>query len=125
MTNRSRLDAALRAATDTRAFVVGPIRCAEAPSCSARHFDRQPRIVADPNTFAAAGRATLEHFAAANLPSLPQLVLSERAPHASDTTLASVRAALAENDTIAVAVGSGTINDLCKRASEELQRPIW
>lgn len=123
MSLSSRVAAALAAATDTRDFVVGPAVLAQAPRLFERFSERPALVVADPNTFAAAGRAVLGHLSAAGVPCVPPCVLPSKAPHADDTTLAAVRQAIEDADATAVAVGAGTVNDLCKRASFELNRP--
>lgn len=121
------IEQALQTASDTRVFLVGSgilpqtpgVFAAEFPGCTAL-------LVADGNTWAAAGERVAALFASAKIPCAQPLVFpAVPAPYADSDTLAKVRAALegAGPDARAVAVGSGTLNDLCKRASEELSRP--
>lgn len=80
-------------------------------------------LVADPDTWKAAGARLEGAFRAAGAPLCAPFVFaappSERARFVEETRLALEAAGA---DAIAVAVGSGSINDLCKRASFELGR---
>src|SRR5688572_3263745 len=71
-------------------------------------------VVADEDTYAALGRrverALATRFAV-------QRIVLPRAPHADTATVAQLTAALATPIDAIVAVGSGTINDLCKMAA--------
>lgn len=71
-------------------------------------------VVADADTYAALGRrverALASRFAV-------QRVVLERAPHADTATIARLGACLDARTEAIVAVGSGTINDLCKMAA--------
>ena len=88
-------------------------------------------LVADPNTWEAAGRALEAAFRGAGVPLASPYVFaappSERASFVRETRAAIEHADAAQapgaTRPIPVAVGSGTINDLCKRAAFELGRP--
>ena len=71
-------------------------------------------LVADEDTYAALGhrieRALAARFAV-------QRIVLPHAPHADTATIAQLTAALATPTDAIVAVGSGTINDLCKMAA--------
>ncbi len=77
-------------------------------------FGRGTAVVCDPQTEAALGRRVRQGLAAAGLEPLP-LVLPAH-PHADRVTAEAVRRSCREAPAL-VAVGSGTINDLCKYAS--------
>lgn len=77
------------------------------PAAVKRHIGGAPLVVGDPDTLAAAGPLDLPH----------RLLDLGPHPHADDATVARVRAARGDTPGY-VAVGSGTINDLCKRAAE-------
>jgi glycerol-1-phosphate dehydrogenase [NAD(P)+] len=89
----------------------------EAELVAALDLGRRLAVVADDDTHAALGhrveRALASRFTV-------QRVLLGRAPHADTDTLARLAAALDPGIDAVVAVGSGTINDLCKLAA--LQR---
>lgn len=86
----------------------------EAELVSALDLGRRLALVADDDTYAALGqrveRALASRFTV-------QRVVLGRAPHADTDTLARLSAALDPALDAVVAVGSGTINDLCKLAA--------
>lgn len=73
-------------------------------------------VVSDPTT-----RAALGARVAAALGDVQEVVLGER-PHADRETVAAIRAATASADGL-IAVGSGTVNDLCKFAAFQDGKP--
>lgn len=74
---------------------------------------KRPYIIADNTTWKVAGNEVNEEFGGC-----AHHVFDASEIYADDTHVAVVEGILAKNpDAIAVAVGSGTINDLCKRAS--------
>jgi glycerol-1-phosphate dehydrogenase [NAD(P)+] len=79
-------------------------------------LDLGPRlaVVADDDTFAALGHR-VERALAARF--TVQRVVLGRAPHADTATIARLAAAVDERTDAIVAVGSGTLNDLCKMAA--------
>lgn len=81
-------------------------------------------LLADPNTFAAAGARVVRDLAAAGHP-LRGAVFPE-APHADDAALAWLRERLGTGTPPAavVAVGAGTLNDLGKGIAAELEVPL-
>lgn len=94
---------------------------AEAPAAyAARWGTRTPLLVADRNTWAVAGARLRDAFAAAGTEHPQSFVFADQDPvYADDDHVAQVRRLLEGNDLIAVAVGSGTINDLVKLAAHE------
>ncbi len=114
------IDRALRAATDTRFLVMeaGARRRSAAVFASAFGAERAV-IVADPNTFAAAGRDVQDSFR--NACEEPFLFGSD--VYAEYAMVDRLRAALEGLRAIPVAVGSGTINDITKLAAHRLGRP--
>lgn len=80
-------------------------------------------VVADANTFAAAGRDALDSLRAAGQACAEPIVFSDPDLYAEYSFVDRLREALARSEAIPVAVGSGTINDLTKRAAHELGRP--
>ena len=80
-------------------------------------------LVADGNTMRAAGFETIRSLEKAGLV-VRQLVFDAHPrPYADESTIARVRMTLALDDSIAVVLASGTLNDVTKRASAELDRP--
>jgi len=91
---------------------IGPGVRAEAAEIVSRWIDGPPLVVADPQTAAAFGPLSWAHR---------PLILPEH-PHADDETVARVVEALGAAPGI-VTIGSGTINDLGKRAATIAGRP--
>lgn len=85
--------------------------------------DRPAMVVADRNTLAAAGRDVIEGLRRAGRACREPWVFEDRELAAGYPEMETVRGRLASHDAVAVAVGSGTINDLVKLASHELGRP--
>ncbi|MGE3270658.1 MAG: sn-glycerol-1-phosphate dehydrogenase [Chloroflexota bacterium] len=121
--SRALVERALNAATDTRklSFEAGALASVAAVFESA--FPNQTAIVvADETTWTVAGERTDGLLRAAGLTSRPPIVLPDGI-HADIELVEEVQSRLAEGDALAVAVGSGTINDLAKLASHRLGRP--
>lgn len=80
-------------------------------------------LVADGNTMRAAGFEAIRSLEKAGLV-VRQLVFDAHPrPYADESAIARVRMTLALDDSIAVVLASGTLNDVTKRASFELGRP--
>lgn len=117
------LEKALLAARDTRRLAVGPGARARVPAEFAATFGEAAAVVvADVNTFDAAGRDVSDAFRSASLPAVEPFVFGPDV-HAEYQDVERLEAALRDRDAVAVAVGSGTINDLAKLASHRLGRP--
>lgn len=121
------IEQALSTATDTREFRVGHGILPETADVFKTHFPgKRAKIVADETTWRVAGERVLAILRAAGVDCAEPLIFPARPqPYADTDFLARTRAAIeAEGpDGRAVAVGAGTLNDLCKRASTELERP--
>ena len=105
-----------------------PVRAvAIAPSLAGREaalvgslgLGRKLTIICDPTTRRVLGERVAAALAA--LGPVEEIVLAD-APHADDATVATIRARTAGADAL-VAVGSGTINDLCKYAAFQDGKP--
>jgi glycerol-1-phosphate dehydrogenase [NAD(P)+] len=121
-----RIEQALANATDTRAVVVeaGALRLAERVFAECFGREAAAVVVADETTWAVAGKAVEEALRRAGRDVRDAHVLPARpAPYAEYETVTAVADALGAHDAIPVAVGSGTINDLVKRAAHERERP--
>lgn len=120
-----RIAQALADATDTRAVVVEAGALRSVDRVFAACFAGAPAIVvADETTWAVAGEATDGALRAGGAEVREAHVLPARpAPYADYGTVTAVADALRGHDAIPVAVGSGTINDIVKRAAHERDRP--
>src|SRR6185436_527405 len=115
---------ALRAASETRALEIGSNILDRSPALFRRHFENRPAvIIADTNTFAAAGRAVADAFARASHPTIEPFIFPDRNLHAEYTFITRLEESLKQHDAVPVAVGSGTINDLTKLAAHRVGRP--
>ncbi len=121
--DRALVEAALAEASTTRHLVVEPGGIAAAGTLIPSLYPGRPvMIVADETTFAIAGAA----LRAAGQPMLAPIVFPGSPALRPDTQhVASIRARLAAagEPVLPVAVGSGSINDLTKRAAHEAGLP--
>jgi glycerol-1-phosphate dehydrogenase [NAD(P)+] len=120
-----RIKAALPDATDTKDVVIGAGVLGSVNEVFERRFGHQPAVVvADENTFKVAAEQVRQQFEAGRrtlvepyiFPGQPTL----QAEYGNITTLVE---SLRTHDAIPVAVASGTLNDIVKRAAHETGRP--
>ena len=124
MNNNQRIADALAAATDTAALEIGVDILDRVPAMFAEQFaGKRALLVADPNTWRAAGEAVAAHMSAAGIQCDEPFIFTDPHLHAEWTFVEMLDRRLAATDAIAVAVGSGTINDLCKLSSHHCDRP--
>lgn len=116
------------ASLDTREVVIGPALLGSSAEILSRHLPAGGPwvLVADETTFGIAGRAVRASLAAKDIAT--ELHLVERsgsgAPVADDANVAILRRVLASCGAVsAVAVGSGTVNDITKAACYALDLP--
>jgi glycerol-1-phosphate dehydrogenase [NAD(P)+] len=119
-----RIADAVRAASDTRHVVIeaGALRVVDRVLAECFGDDAPAIVVADKTEMDIAGAAVDEALRNAGREVRDPLVLPA-GPYADYDTVTTVATALREHDAIPVAVGSGTINDLVKRAAHERDRP--
>ncbi|MBQ7189922.1 MAG: sn-glycerol-1-phosphate dehydrogenase [Kiritimatiellae bacterium] len=127
----TRLEEALKTATDTRECVIGDGVLAETPRVFAEQFPgkKSAFIVADPRTWAAAGEKTSALLEGSGV-SVRKYILEPggKTFHADYHYVEEVRGVLQDagvqsGDPVPVAVGSGVVNDLTKLASGDLGVP--
>ncbi len=115
---------ALTAARETRCLELGNGVLGRTPEVFRQQFGDKPALlVADTNTFAAAGRAVLEAFRRADHACREPFIFTDPKLYAEHQHVVALEEALAGHDAIPVAVGSGTINDLTKLAAHRAGRP--
>lgn len=116
---------ALSSATDTRRFVQGEDTLASVCDVFESTFDNTAAVVvADENTFQAAGAQVSAYLGSRALQAAPPIILPAIPPlYADYTRVLELQAQLAQSNAIPVVVGSGTLNDLTKLASHRLGRP--
>lgn len=117
MNSEERIAKALAVSTDTRAFELGKHNLAKAPGLFRHFFDgRKALVVADNNTWRVAGKEVYGYFEAEGMP-VETFIFDEEEFHADWDHIEMLDRALDSTGAIAVSVGSGTINDLCKLCS--------
>lgn len=117
------IERALKAARDTRFLEVEPgVRHRTASIFSSMFGAREAIIIADKNTYEAAGRDVEASFVREKRALKKPFIFG---PHiyANIECVKELEAALRIHDAIPVAVGSGTINDLTKLAAHRTNRP--
>jgi glycerol-1-phosphate dehydrogenase [NAD(P)+] len=115
-------ETALSTARDTRFLEVDSgVRHKTAAVFQSLFGTRTAVVVADENTFAAAGADVHSSFLRAKHETASPFVLAD--VHAEHSFVEQLTSALRGRDAVPVAVGSGTINDLTKLAASRLQRP--
>lgn len=118
MTHEVLLDSALRQARDTRRLCIGPgLRHRLADVCEELFSGSACILIADENTFAAAGKDVYDGLRAAGRICREPLVLQSAGLYAEFSLVERIKRAIAAADAVPIAVGSGTINDLTKLAA--------
>ena len=104
---------------DTKVCVLGSNVLAEVPSVAKQLWPGlQPVIVADENTWAAAGKQVMENLVQAGLnPAEPFIYPAHPVMHADYKYVPALVEIV--KGKLPIAVGSGTVNDIVKRSSEE------
>ncbi|MBQ3288434.1 MAG: sn-glycerol-1-phosphate dehydrogenase [Kiritimatiellae bacterium] len=120
----SMIEEALKSATDTKACVIGPGAAEAAADMFRGLFQGAGKaiVIEDPRTRAVAGDAVAARLKAAGVSVEEHVVNADGSDfHATYDKVDEVRNAIAASGgAVPVAVGSGTLNDLTKRASSEL-----
>jgi glycerol-1-phosphate dehydrogenase [NAD(P)+] len=115
---------ALAAAHETRCLEIGAGVNISTPRVFRQQFGERPAvIVADVNTYGAAGQTVAEAFRAAGHPMLEPFIFRAPDLYAEHRFVAELELALRSHAAIPVAVGSGTVNDLTKLATHRTDRP--
>ncbi len=120
-----RIDEALREATDTEHVVIGEGTLDSVPDVFERSFgDSAAVVIGDENTFEVAGATVNRALEGTGREMVDPFVFPGRPTlHADYENITTLVEALRPHRAIPVAVGSGTVNDLVKRASHESDRP--
>ena len=117
MDSKERISAALKVATDTKAFELAQGILGRVPVLFNEYFPgRKAVVVADKNTWRVAGTEVFEALKDAGIPT-EKFLFEEDEFHADWDHIEQLDKVLDNTGAIAVSVGSGTINDLCKLTS--------
>ena len=119
----NRVEKALARATETRALLIGSGVLPRVAELFNQQFpDARAVIIADPNTWQAAGATVEESLRQAGIPQEKPFIISSPDLYAEWRFIEQLENFLKTTDAIPVAVGSGTINDLTKLASHRTGR---
>jgi glycerol-1-phosphate dehydrogenase [NAD(P)+] len=115
---------ALSDARETRCIELGREVLGRTPQVFRQQFGSKPALlVADTNTFAAAGKALQDVLRRAGHDCLEPYIFADPRLYAEHKHVVALEAVLHGHEAIPVAVGSGTINDLTKLAAHRAGRP--
>ncbi len=119
----NKIERALQRTTDTKDLVIGPGVVAQTASMFKKLFPGQTAIIiADTNTWEVAGKAVLQSLEDAHVPYEEPFIFDDPDLYAEWKFVEQLKAHLSGLDAVAIAVGSGVINDLTKYTSHVLGR---
>ena len=119
----NKIERALQRTTDTKDLIIGPGVVAKTASMFKKLFPGKTAIIiADTNTWEVAGKAVLQSLEEDSVPHVESFVFDDPDLYAEWKFVESLKAHLEPLDVIAIAVGSGVINDLTKYVSHILGR---
>jgi glycerol-1-phosphate dehydrogenase [NAD(P)+] len=124
--NEELVNAALRDATDTRTVNIGEGALGSVAEDFEESFggDAKAIVVTDENMWVAAGEEVQKNLEAAGRETVePYIFPGKPVLYAKYDNIEILRDDLREHDAIPVAVASGSLNDIVKRAAYELERP--
>lgn len=120
----SKIEEALKAANETKALWVGPGVLSKVADLFQEQFPgKKAVVIADDNTYKAAGQQVEASFSAAGIEQAPSFLFHDPELYAEYAYVDRLTVFLKDTDAIPVAVGSGTINDLTKLSSHLTGRP--
>jgi glycerol-1-phosphate dehydrogenase [NAD(P)+] len=118
------LETALQSARDTRQLDIGAGTVARSADVFRRAFGtREAVLIADVNTWHAAGQAVERSFTSCDHPRCNPFCFTEPELLAEHTFVERLEEPLRTHAAIPVAVGAGTINDIVKLAAHRTNRP--
>lgn len=119
----NKIERALQRTTDTKDLFIGSGVVARTAEMFLKLFPGQKAIIiADTNTWEVAGKAVLQSLEAASVPYEQSFIFDDPDLYAEWKFVEQLKAKLEPLDVIAIAVGSGVINDLTKYVSHLLGR---
>ena len=117
------VDEALKKTTDTKSLIIGKGVLNRVPEMFKNLFGQSSAVVvADNNTWRVAGEQVQKYLEQAGIPTGKPFVFTDPELFAEWSYLEQLEAYLKDKEVIAVAVGSGVINDLTKLVSTHLNR---
>lgn len=124
MNSQNRIDKALSKATETKFLLIEAGAINKVAEIFKIQFpDKKAIIIADPTTYAIAGEKITKDLEKENLLGENTYILKDPNLYGDYIYVEELREHLKGKGLIIVAVGSGVINDICKRAASELETP--
>lgn len=122
--SKAEVESALKLADETKFLKIGENILNEVPAIFKAQFPgKKGIIIADPNTYKVAGEQVHKYLSEAGLEHSAPFIIDDPDLYADYRFVEKIIAFLKPIDAIAIAVGSGVINDITKRANAELNRP--
>ncbi len=122
-TDDALLESALRQARDTRRLQISAGARHDAANLFGQLFGNAPSmVIADDRTFSVAGCDVNDSMKRSGRTCLEPLIFDSKGLYAEHSYAVRIQEALAANDAIPIAVGSGSINDLTKLAAHRCGR---
>lgn len=120
-----RVKKALEATTDTKALVIGNDNLSQTPELFKEMFPGKTAMIVIPDkiTYEIAGRAVEDAFKNSDVKLAPTFIFDVPGFHAEYVHVEELEPKFKDNDIIPVAVGGGTINDICKLVAGRLKKP--
>ena len=119
----NKIESALQRTTDTKDLFIGPGVVSRTAEMFQKLFPgKSAIIIADTNTWRVAGKAVLKSLEDAAVPHFDSFVFDDPDLYAEWKFIEQLKDHLSQIDAIAIAVGSGVINDLTKYTSHLLGR---
>ena len=119
----NKIESALQRTRDTKALFIGKGVVARTAEMFNKLFPGKTAvIIADTNTWEVAGKAVEASLQEAGVPMAEKLVIDDPELYAEWRFIEMIEDFLKDRDVIAIAVGSGVINDLTKLVSGRLGR---
>ncbi|MCR5325477.1 MAG: sn-glycerol-1-phosphate dehydrogenase [Bacteroidales bacterium] len=119
----NKIERALQRTTDTKDLIIGPGVVSRTAGMFQKLFPGKTAIIiADTNTWEVAGKAVLQSLEDAAVPHADSFIFDDPDLYAEWKFVEQLKARLEPLDVIAIAVGSGVINDLTKYTSHILGR---
>ena len=119
----TKVESALQRTTDTKDLIIGAGVVARTAEMFAKLFPGQTAIiVADLNTWEVAGKVVFASLEAAGIPQEKPFIFTDEELYAEWQHVEKLQAHLANIEAVAIAVGSGVMNDLTKYVSHLLNR---
>src|SRR5699024_9679848 len=121
--SQNKISKALSQADETQFLKIGEGILKEIPDIFKTQFPgKKGVVVSDKTTYAVAGKEVDNGLSAVDLAFCEPLILDDPDLYANYHFVQKVKSFLASRDAIALAIGSGVVNDLTKLASHELGR---